>query len=61
MDLSGLAYGQVACCCEHGNEPSGSINARNYVTILGTVSSEEELCFMQLDMWMWGNGVRSQA
>jgi len=33
MDLFGSEYGQVVWCYEHGNEPSGSISAGNYVTM----------------------------
>jgi len=31
-------YGPVAGCCEHGNEPSGSIKARNFFNTWVTVS-----------------------
>jgi hypothetical protein len=28
LDASGLGLGSVGGCCEHGNEPSGSIKGR---------------------------------
>jgi len=32
LDASGSGYGPVAGCCEHSNEPSGYIIARNFLT-----------------------------
>jgi hypothetical protein len=31
LDASGSGYGPVACSCEHGNEPSGSINGGEFL------------------------------
>jgi hypothetical protein len=31
LDRSGLGYGQVAGCCECGNEPSGSIKCGEFL------------------------------
>jgi len=38
LDASGSEEGPVAGCCEHGNEPLGSIKAGNFLTRLVTVS-----------------------
>jgi hypothetical protein len=32
LDSSGSGYGPGAGCCEHGNEYSGSINCRNFLS-----------------------------
>jgi len=31
MDSPGSGQGPVASCCEHGNEPSGSVKGGEYV------------------------------
>jgi hypothetical protein len=31
LDLSGSGHGQVACCREHGNEPSGSLKGGEFL------------------------------
>jgi hypothetical protein len=31
LDPSGSGYGQVACCCKCGNEPSGSIKCGEFL------------------------------
>jgi hypothetical protein len=31
LDSSGSGYGPVAGCCEHGNEPSGSIKVGAFI------------------------------
>jgi hypothetical protein len=31
LDLSGSGFGQVAGCCEDGNEPSGSVQCGEYL------------------------------
>jgi len=31
LDSSDLGWGQVAGCCEHGNEPSGSIKCGEFL------------------------------
>jgi len=37
--------GQVVGCCEHGDEPSGSVKCNNIVTSLGPIfSSRTVLC-----------------
>jgi hypothetical protein len=36
MDSSDTTYDQVACFCEHGNEPSDSINVRKFTDCLST-------------------------
>ena len=33
LDLSGSGWGQMAGTCEYGDEPSGSKNAGNFLTI----------------------------
>jgi hypothetical protein len=38
LDQSGSGYGQVASSCECGYEPSGSINAGNFLSSSGRVS-----------------------
>jgi hypothetical protein len=32
LDSLGSRYGPVACSCEHGNEPLGSIKMGNFLT-----------------------------
>jgi hypothetical protein len=34
LDASGSIHGPVADCCEHGNEPSGSIKGRKFLDYL---------------------------
>jgi hypothetical protein len=34
LDQSGSGQGQVAGCCEYGDEPSGSIKCRNFLSSL---------------------------
>jgi hypothetical protein len=31
LDRSGSGWGQVACCCECGDEPSGSIKCGEFL------------------------------
>ena len=38
LDLAGSGWGQVAGSCDCGNEPSGSINAGNFLTSRKLVS-----------------------
>jgi len=38
LDSSGSGYGPMAGPCKHGNEPSGSIKAKNFLTCWVTVS-----------------------
>jgi hypothetical protein len=39
LDASGSGWGPVAGCCEHGNEPSGSIKGGEFLTSWATVKS----------------------
>jgi len=38
MDLTGLVYGPVAYCCEHGNEHWFALKAANFLIDLVTIS-----------------------
>jgi len=38
LDISGSGWGPVACCCEHVNEPSGSLKDGYSLTSWATVS-----------------------
>jgi len=44
----------MAGSCEHGNEPSASTNAGNFVTSRGTVNTGVEFCFLELFTWLVG-------
>jgi hypothetical protein len=36
LDLSGSGWGQVASCCECGNEPSGFVKCGEFIELLRT-------------------------
>jgi len=47
LDASGSGTGPAVCFCEHGNEPSASIQCKNFLTERVLVS-QRGLCSMKL-------------
>jgi len=47
LDSSGSGQGQVASCCEHGNEPSGTIKGREFIGYLSDCQLLKKDCTPQ--------------
>jgi len=49
LDASSSGQGPVACCCEDGNELSGSIKGWEFLHLMSDsfLASQEGLCYME--------------